>query len=92
MASRNPFFKPLFTDEQRNELIQWFDQHADELPQRMLIDKSIASNDLPRTVRSMTTVLRNQNTAKRSTYCGYMATLMRIRHELQHHAPQQTTN
>ena len=82
LASRNTFFKRLYTEQERNELIQWFEQHIDELPQRMLIDKSIATNDLPKTVKSMTTVLRNQNLVKRSTYCGYMATLLRIRDQI----------
>lgn len=51
----------------------------DELPQGMLIDKSIATNDLKQTVSSMIAVLRNQNVTRRSTYCGYMSILLRIR-------------
>lgn len=79
MPSRNTFFKASYSEEERNELIQWFEEHFNELPKRLLIDPSIATNDLPTTVRNMLSVLRNQNVTRRSTYCGYMSILLRIR-------------
>ena len=79
MPSRNTFFKPSFTEQERDECMAWFEAHMDELPQGMLIDKSIATNDLKQTVSSMIAVLRNQNVTRRSTYCGYMSILLRIR-------------
>ncbi len=84
MSSRNHFFKPYFTEQERDELCLWFKEHIDELPKSMLIDKAIAANDLPATVRNMVNVLERRDLSRQSTFSGYMSLLMTIRELVEH--------
>ena len=50
-----------------------------KLPKRLLIDESIATNDLPTTVRRLIVAIGDQHLSQRTTFCGYMSHLLRIR-------------
>ena len=84
MASRNHFFKPYYTDQERDEICNWFKAHINELPKSLLIDKAIAANDLPSTVRSMVAVIERRDLSRQSTFSGYMSQLLTIRELVEH--------
>lgn len=44
--------KESYSEEELNEMIVWFNNHADELPKEMQIDKSAFTPDLKLTVES----------------------------------------
>lgn len=44
--------KESYSEEELNEMIVWFNNHADELPKEMQIDKSVFTPDLKLTVES----------------------------------------
>ena len=81
MAALNTHFKPQFTEQEREECFQWFEQHMNELPQTMLPIRSIRITDLPRTVRRMVDVLRKRMTNDH-TFSGEFSFLLLIREKL----------
>lgn len=81
MAARNNQFKPIFTDEERKECFQWFEQHMDELPAEFSSIRSIRITDLPNTVRRMMTSLSHRNFSD-GTFSGQFSLLLLIRHHL----------
>lgn len=81
MAARNNQYKPIFTDEERQECFQWFEQHMDELPQAFNSVRSIRILDLPFTVRRMMTSLSHRNLSD-GTFSGQFSLLLLIRRHL----------
>ncbi|MBO4906877.1 MAG: hypothetical protein J5486_07575 [Bacteroidaceae bacterium] len=75
------FFKPTYTTEERQECIEWFNQHMDKLPTKLRLNKSSVSHDLPYTVKRLI-LLQSHASADSSVYSGYTANLMLIRQRL----------
>ena len=44
--------KESYSEEELNEMVTWFDNHADKLPKEMQINKSAFTPDLQLTVES----------------------------------------
>ena len=76
-------FKARFTEEERQACVQWFERHMDRLPQTMVIDDSMKTDDLPKTVRHLMTFASKERLGAGSIYSGMFAVLLTIQHNLQ---------
>lgn len=74
-------FKTEYKKEEIEELTAWFAARADRLPQQLQISESTFSEDLPKTVRALTTAIRRKRLTV--TFCGYVSQLYTIRKLLQ---------
>lgn len=80
----NPhLYKPEYTKEEVDELLHWFDERADRLPATLKLNTSTFASDLPRTVKSLTNILKVHKGNISVTFYGYMAHLELIRLRLQ---------
>lgn len=79
-------FKPSYTQQEKEELIAWFEQRADRLPQRLQIIDSLSTEDLPRTVASYLRLIRIER--NNVVFSGYTAQLFMIREALRRDYPE----
>lgn len=71
-------YKRHFTDSELDELLGWFEKHADELPQSLTIDNgSTYIKDLKRTVGLYHDIVNGHR--DNPTYSGQIYTLEKIR-------------
>ena len=75
------FFKPIYTQEERQECLEWFRQHIDELPGELRLSKSCITHNLPYTVKRLMLLYSHAN-VNSSVYSGYLSYLMLIRQRL----------
>lgn len=73
-------FKPEYSKQEIKELIVWFEERMDKLPDELQINKSTRTSDLKSTVDSIMKVLRVREMTV--TFCGYAAHLFLIRERL----------
>ena len=74
-------FKEYYTREELNELVTWFDERMDRLPQQLVIDDTCTSSDLPKTVRALCKLAGRQHLDV--CFSGYFSQLFTIRERLQ---------
>lgn len=74
-------FKPDFTKEEVNELIDWFEKRMDQLPEKMQINKSSSTKNLRFTVTKLISMLKGREVTV--TICGYIAHLALIKKRLE---------
>lgn len=72
-------YKTEFKKEEAEEVISWFEARMDRLPQTMQLNSSTSTQDLPRTVRSLISVIRVREDALDVTFSSYLVHLMLIR-------------
>ena len=77
------YFKEYYTREELNELVTWFDERMDRLPQQLVIDDTCTSSDLPKTVRALCKLAGRQHLDV--CFSGYFSQLFTIRERLQAH-------
>lgn len=78
-------FKAQYSDEEYAEIIQWFEQHENQLPERLKIIDCLSTDNLKATVDSYLRLLRS---CKHNViHCGYMAQLLAIREALRRDFP-----
>lgn len=79
-GTSNPhLYKQVYTKEEVEELIGWFEERKERLPQALKLNDSTESVDLPHTVRALTAVLRNHKEKLSVTFYGYISYLELIR-------------
>lgn len=74
-------FKPDFTKEEVNELVDWFDARMDKLPQELQINKSSKTTNLRFTVSKLISLVKGREISV--TICGYIAHLAMVQKRLQ---------
>lgn len=74
-------FKPDFTKAEVQELIAWFEERMDQLPDEMEINKSSSTKNLRFTVTKLISMLKHREV--NVTICGYIAHLALIRKRLE---------
>lgn len=77
----NTTFKKNYTKQEREECFLWFEQHMNELPQKLYTIPSMRFSDLPKTVNRMISVLRQRMGPDR-TFNGEFSILLLIRKHL----------
>lgn len=73
-------FKPDFTKAEVKELIAWFEERMDHLPDELQINKSSRTKNLRFTVTKLISMLKERDVTV--TICGYIAHLALIRERL----------
>lgn len=73
-------FKPDFTKAEVKELIAWFEERMDRLPDELQINKSSRTKNLRFTVTKLISMLKERDVTV--TICGYIAHLALIRERL----------
>lgn len=79
-------FKPSYTSEEKDELVAWFEERMERLPQSLLLDDCMSTKDLPRTVRSYIKLIRTGR--KNVEFSGYVAHLFLMREALRRDNPE----
>ncbi len=74
-------FKKDVSQQELEEIIEWFEARMDRLPETMQIDKATYTGNLPATVKSYLNMLKGRKVSV--TFCGYIAHLGVIRKRLQ---------
>ena len=74
-------FKNNVSQQELEELIEWFEARMYKLPETMQIDKATYTGNLPATVKSYLNTLKGRKVSV--TFCGYIAHLGVIRKRLQ---------
>lgn len=83
-VEENPhLYKPKYTREEVDELLRWFEERTGRLPATLKLNTSTFASDLPRTVKSLTGILKAHREGVSVTFCGYVAHLALIRLRLQ---------
>ena len=59
MTERNMEYKKQYTQEELDNLVAWFKEHMDELPQSLYIDKATYVKDLKYTVQLYFDIVRD---------------------------------
>lgn len=93
-------FKTKYSKSELNELLQWFETHKTGIPQTLRLNAFTTTSNLPRTIASLTSIIKTHTDGSNISYNGYIAHLELIRRRLleSHHeaAPkadtQQSTN
>ena len=80
MKTKQEIFKPDYTEDEVNEVIEWFEKRIDHLPTSLRLDKATSTKDLPRTVQAYCKLLRSIQ--MKVAHSGYMAHLLLIREQL----------
>lgn len=73
-------FKPDFTKAEVKELIAWFEERMDHLPDELQINKSSRTKNLRFTVTKLISMLKERDVTV--TICGYIAHLALIKERL----------
>lgn len=81
MAARNTHFKTVYTQAEREDCFQWFEEHMEQLPPQLLSIPSMRIHDLPATVKRMIQVLK-KHMPDTTTYNGQFALLLFIRQKV----------
>ena len=80
MKTKEELYKPEYSDEEVRELTEWFEARMDRLPASLRIDKATYAEDLPRTVKAYSKLLKSIQV--KVAHSGYMAHLLLIREQL----------
>lgn len=75
--------KESYSEEELNEMIVWFNNHADELPKEMQIDKSAFTPDLKLTVESC--IMQAKQCLGNYKMAGAFRLLQQIRAKIEDH-------
>lgn len=78
-------FKPSYTSEEKDELVTWFEERMERLPQTLQMDDCMSTKDLPRTVRSYIKLFKTNRT--NVEFSGYIAHLFMMREALRRDNP-----
>lgn len=70
-------FKKTYTAEEVDEVIRWFEDHMDSLPETVQLDVATRITDFPRTVRLYFDIARLHH--DNPTYAGQVLHLFRMR-------------
>lgn len=70
-------FKTKYEKEEIDELVAWFAERKDRLPQELQMSESSRSVDLGKTVRALIAAIDHRN--MKVTFSGYVAQLYTIR-------------
>lgn len=76
------FYKPSFTRAEAEEILAWFGERADRLPQTLTLNTSTVSDNLPYTVKSLSNVVRLHLDGLDATFSSYLSHLLLIRQRL----------
>lgn len=74
-------FKPDFTKAEVKEMIAWFEERMDQLPDELQINKSSKTTNLRFTVTKLISLLKHREVSV--TNCGYIAHLALIQKRLE---------
>lgn len=74
-------FKPEYSKSEIQELITWFEERMDRLPDELQISRAAYTSDLKATVDSLLELMRVRS-MNVVTFCGYAAHLFLIRERL----------
>lgn len=84
MDEKNPhFFKQAYTQEEIEEILEWFASRMDKLPETMQINASTYSENLQRSTQSLIDVVKYHKKDLSVVYYGYVSYLYLIRYRLQ---------
>lgn len=73
--------KRVYSESEVNELIEWFAQRKDRLPETMQLNKATYLEDVARTVNAFCTLARESR--KKSTFSAQLKILFDIREKLE---------
>ena len=77
---KNPHvYKQTYGEEEVDELLAWFEDRKDRLPQTLRLNESTVSEDLPRTVAALLAVLKKHKGKLSGTFYGYISHLELVR-------------
>lgn len=76
-------YKSDYTKAEVNELLAWFEERMDKLPQTLRLNKATTTDNLKRTVKALTTTVKRLEGVINVTYSGYVSHLVLIRLRLQ---------
>ena len=77
---KNPHvYKQTYGEEEVDELLGWFEDRKDRLPQTLRLNESTVSEDLPRTVAALLAVLKKHQGKLSVTFYGYISHLELVR-------------
>lgn len=79
-------FKPSFTNEEVAEIIAWFEERMDRLPESLQMLNCMSAPNLKRTVASYIALLREQR--RTVVFAGYVSQLFLIREALRRDHPE----
>ena len=83
-TERNPHvYQPAYTVKEADEMIRWFEERLDRLPQSLQLNEATSTADLPRTVRALLKVVQVHRDNISVTFSGYVAHLALIRLRLE---------
>lgn len=81
---KNPhLFKKKYTRSEVEQLVSWFDDKIDKLPNELRLNESTIATNLPKTVRSLSSIILAHQNDSFETFGGYVSHLELIRLRLQ---------
>ncbi len=83
-VERDPhIYKPQYSRQEVEEVVRWFEERMERLPESLQLNEATSTPDLRRTVGALLNVLRIHKETLSVTFSGYMAHLELIRLRLQ---------
>lgn len=80
---KNPHvYQPEYKKAEAEELLGWFRERMDRLPQAMQLNEATSTKNLPRTVESLMSVVKSREDMLDVTFSCYMSHLVLIRQRL----------
>lgn len=74
-------FKEIYSQEELNEIAEWFAQRMDKLPSELVINESTKTDNLQKTVQTLLALTKRSRLDV--CFSGYLAHLFLIRRKLQ---------
>lgn len=80
---KNPHvFQPGYKKAEAEDVLVWFEEHLDRLPQTLQLNEATSTKNLPRTVEALMSVVKSREDMLDVTFSSYMSHLILIRQRL----------